>query len=179
MPHAPVGAKTKGIKNPLSNLAIYWSYISTHGAKSVGVSLSCSSPDVGGRISLRNVVILTVAAARFQSQARSCGICGGQSGTGVCFLQVLRFLLLLFILPNAAYTSIILGEYNRPIGGRSTRWTQSHRNPRNNNKKIKLYCDMTPERWKCAETSIARQRLYKYVSVATDRLVETKTLLRN
>jgi hypothetical protein len=44
---------------------------------------------------------------------------------------------------------------------------------------------MTPERRKCAvirstaETSIARQRLVGHVSAATDRLVETETLLRN
>jgi hypothetical protein len=42
------------------------------------------------------------------------------------------------------------------------------------------YCDMTPERRKCAvreapqKMSIARQRLARHVSAATDRLVETK-----
>jgi hypothetical protein len=47
------------------------------------------------------------------------------------------------------------------------------------------YCDMTPERRKCAvgeapqEASIARQRLARHVSLAMDRSVETKALVRN
>jgi hypothetical protein len=44
------------------------------------------------------------------------------------------------------------------------------------------YCDVTPERRKCAvretpqKTSNARQRLARHVSAATDRLVEIKAL---
>jgi hypothetical protein len=34
---------------------------------------------------------LPIAAARVRARVRSCGICGGQSGTGAGFLQVLRF----------------------------------------------------------------------------------------
>jgi hypothetical protein len=34
---------------------------------------------------------LPTAAARVQARVRSCGICGGQSGTGEGFLRVLRF----------------------------------------------------------------------------------------
>jgi hypothetical protein len=33
---------------------------------------------------------LPTAAARVRAQVRSCGICGGQSGTGAVFLRVLR-----------------------------------------------------------------------------------------
>jgi hypothetical protein len=41
------------------------------------------------------------AAARVQSQVRSCGICGGQSVTGAGFLRVLRFPLPILIPPTA------------------------------------------------------------------------------
>jgi hypothetical protein len=49
-------------------------------------------------------------------QVRSCGICGGQSGTGAGFLAVLRFPLPILIPPSAPHSSsIIRGWYNRPI----------------------------------------------------------------
>jgi hypothetical protein len=48
---------------------------------------------------------LPTAAARDRPQARSCGIRGGQSGTGRGFLRVLRFPLLILIPPNAPYSS--------------------------------------------------------------------------
>jgi hypothetical protein len=41
------------------------------------------------------------AAARVRSQVRSCGISGGQSGTGAGFLRVLRFPLPILIPPTA------------------------------------------------------------------------------
>jgi hypothetical protein len=41
------------------------------------------------------------AAARVQTRVKSFGICGGQSGAGVGFLQVLRFPLPIFIPPNS------------------------------------------------------------------------------
>jgi hypothetical protein len=65
------------------------------------------------------------------SQVRACGICGGQSGTGADFLQVLRFPLSILIPPTAPHSSIIRGWYNRPNSGRRTKWTQSHPTLRN------------------------------------------------
>jgi hypothetical protein len=77
---------------------------------------------------------LPTAAARFRSQVKLCGICGGRRGTGVRFLRVLRFPLPIFILPTAPHSSpsIIRGWYNRPSSGRRTKWTQSHPTPRIN-----------------------------------------------
>jgi hypothetical protein len=44
---------------------------------------------------------LPTAAARVRAQARSCGICGGQSCMGAGFLRVLRFPLPILIPPTA------------------------------------------------------------------------------
>jgi hypothetical protein len=75
---------------------------------------------------------LPTAAARVRIQDRLCGICGGQSGTGVAFLQVLRFPLPILILRTAPHSSsIIWGRYNRSAGGRRAKWTQPHPTPRN------------------------------------------------
>jgi hypothetical protein len=41
---------------------------------------------------------LPTAVARFRARVRSCGICGGQIGTGAGFLLVLRFPLPIFAL---------------------------------------------------------------------------------
>jgi hypothetical protein len=66
---------------------------------------------------------LPTTAARVRAPVRSCGICGGQTGTGVGFLRVLRFPLPIRIPPIAPQwpSSIIRRLYN----GRSTKWTQS------------------------------------------------------
>jgi hypothetical protein len=83
---------------------------------------------------------LPTRAVWVQSQVRSFGICGGQSGTGARFIRVLRFPLAIFISPtslhSSASSSIIRDWYNRPISGRRTKWTQSHPTPVNYNKKI-------------------------------------------
>jgi hypothetical protein len=40
-------------------------------------------------------------------RSKSCGICDGQSGTRVGFLQVLQFPMPMFIPPSASYSLII------------------------------------------------------------------------
>jgi hypothetical protein len=48
---------------------------------------------------------LPTAAARVRSRVRSCGTCGGRSGTGAGFLLVFRFPLPILIPPNARHSS--------------------------------------------------------------------------
>jgi hypothetical protein len=64
--------------------------------------------------SLRVVVAvsrrLPTAAARVRSQVRSCGICGGQNGTDVDFLQVLLFLLSVPITPTDPHSLVTLSS---------------------------------------------------------------------
>jgi hypothetical protein len=72
------------------------------------------------------------AAVRVLAQIRSCGICGEQSGTGVGFLRVSSVPLPMLIPPTAPHSSSIIWRwYNRPIGGKITKWYQSHPTPRN------------------------------------------------
>jgi hypothetical protein len=77
---------------------------------------------------------LPTVAARVRAQVRSCEICGRQSGIGAGFIRVLRFPLLILILPAAPHSSLSItgGWYNRPISGRRTKWTESHPTPRRN-----------------------------------------------
>jgi hypothetical protein len=81
------------------------------------------------------------AATRVRAQVRSCGICGGQSGTGAGLLQVLRFPLSIIIPPTAPHTSsIIRGRYKNPNSGRRAKWThQSHPTPKNLKESIHGY----------------------------------------
>jgi hypothetical protein len=58
---------------------------------------------------------LPTAAAWVRARVRSCGICGGQSGTEVGFLQGLRFPLPIFIPPVVPPSSFTWGWYNRPV----------------------------------------------------------------
>jgi hypothetical protein len=63
-----------------------------------------------------------------------------KSGTEAAFLRVLRFPLPILIpLTPPHSSSIIRSQYNRPVSGRRTKWTQSHPTPRNRkNKKERL-----------------------------------------
>jgi hypothetical protein len=75
---------------------------------------------------------LPTAAARIRAQVRSCGICGGRSGTEAGFLRELRFPLPILIPPTTPHSSSTMrGWYNRPVSGRSTTWTHSHPSPGN------------------------------------------------
>jgi hypothetical protein len=69
------------------------------------------------------------ATARDRVRIRSCGISGGESGTGVGFLRVLPLPLPILIPPTAPQSpfSIIRGWYNRPVSGRRTNssWRQA------------------------------------------------------
>jgi hypothetical protein len=51
---------------------------------------------------------LPTVAARVRSQVRSCGTCGGQSGTGARFLEVLRFPPPILIPPTTPHPSSIV-----------------------------------------------------------------------
>jgi hypothetical protein len=66
-------------------------------------------------------------SVRVWAEARSSGICGGQSHTEACFSLVLIFPLPIFILLIAPHSSAIIRSwYNSPNSGQRTKWTQSH-----------------------------------------------------
>jgi hypothetical protein len=94
-------------------------------------------------------------AARVRAQVMSCGICGGQSGTGAGIIRVLLFPLPILIPPTTPLSSsVIRGGYNRPVSGRRTKWTWSHLTPRN--KKKKITCQGT-ELFSCSDLSEAAE----------------------
>jgi hypothetical protein len=76
---------------------------------------------------------LPSTTAQVWAHVRLCGICGGQSDTGVGFHQVVWFLLPILISLTDPHSSlsIIWGWYSRPVSGQCTKWTQSHPTPRN------------------------------------------------
>jgi hypothetical protein len=87
----------------------------------------------GGRATTQAISCrLLIASARVRAQFRSCGICGGQSGTGAGFSQYFPFPLSILIPSTAPHSSIIRGWNIRPVNGRLTKWTQSHLTPRKN-----------------------------------------------
>jgi hypothetical protein len=94
--------------------------------------LLCQGRAIAQAVSRR----VPTAVVRFRSQVRSCGICGGQSGTAACFLRVLRFTLPILTPPIAPHSFTIRSWYNRPASGHRTKWTQSHPTPQNNHKII-------------------------------------------
>jgi hypothetical protein len=70
---------------------------------------------------------LPTAAVRVRAPVKSCGICGGQRGTGIGFLQVLRFSLSSHSTDCSKLTIIHHPELvQRPNSGRRTNLTQFH-----------------------------------------------------
>jgi hypothetical protein len=104
--------------------------------------------------------------ARVRAHVRSCGICGGQSGTEAGFLRVLRFSLPILTTPTAPHSSssIIRGWYNRPNGGRRAKWNQSHPTPKNYKKETSdavgglctLRCCIISGRWETSNRLVAK-----------------------
>lgn len=73
----------------------------------------------------------SVSRFRHGFDPNSCGICGGQGGTELCFLRVLRIPLPIFIEQTVPCSSSIMrGWYNEPTSGRRAKCTPSHSSPR-------------------------------------------------
>jgi hypothetical protein len=81
---------------------MFWRNISTQSSGSK--SKSSKGRDIAQAVSRQ----LPTVAARVRSQVRSRGICGKQSGTGACFLRVLRFPLPILIPPTTPHSSSII-----------------------------------------------------------------------
>jgi hypothetical protein len=75
----------------------------------------------------------SLTAPGFEPRSGYVGCVVDKVALGRGFLRLLTIL----VPENAPYSSVIWGWYNRPISGRSTKWTQSHPTPRN--KIIKQY----------------------------------------
>jgi hypothetical protein len=58
---------------------------------------------------------LPTATSRFQSQVKSCGICGGQSGVGVSFLWGLRFPLPILIPHTAPHLTSTISPHLKKL----------------------------------------------------------------
>jgi hypothetical protein len=86
-----------------------------------------------------------ITLARIRVQVRSCGICGGQIGTGEDFLRVFRFPFPVLIPPTAPQSSVNRSWYSRPTSGRRSKWTLSPQN--------KLISISDAEPWGCLKTS--------------------------
>jgi hypothetical protein len=67
---------------------------------------------------------LPTGAARVRVRA-ACGVCGGQSATGVGFLRLLA----IHHSTNFSIIIIIRGWHNKPTGSRSAEWTQLDSTP--------------------------------------------------
>jgi hypothetical protein len=85
-------------------------------------------PNVGRAVAQAVSRWLPTAAARVRVQV-ACEVCGGESGIGAGFLQVLWF-----PLPNHHSTNFFIiintrGRHNRTIIGRSAQWTQLDSTP--------------------------------------------------
>jgi hypothetical protein len=84
----------------------------TENTSNVRISEVCSSRHLRGHVgrAIAQAVIrrLLTSAARVRAQVRSCGICGGQSGTGARFLRVLRFPFSILIQSTAPHSLSII-----------------------------------------------------------------------
>jgi hypothetical protein len=114
-------------RDPKNGMTILWHTISSNsfGSKTdnevdakLWKTVSARYASLGHAIDQAVSCWLPATAARVRCQVRSCGICGGQSGTGAGFLQVFQFPLPIFI-PTAPHSSssITCGWYNRPNRG--------------------------------------------------------------
>jgi hypothetical protein len=80
---------------------------------------------------------LPIASAQVRAQVRSCGICGGQSGTGAGFLRVLRFPLSIIIPPTAPHSSSGAGTIGQLVANVQSGLILTP--PQETKKKTKLY----------------------------------------